>query len=190
MYQDQVAGLRSELRTVRIPGLAVDTVDAFEGEEADIVIISLVRSNEEERIGFLKKAQRLNVAVSRAKKLLVVVGDPATVTGSEGRSLYTPLLEHIRAEGRVASIGAVHAMRKAAQQGRPERPHRRPMLPRRRGLPPGALARGSAANASPADGAAPGGAASAALPRPRRRWRPRRRRPRPDGGAPLPTPPS
>jgi RecA/RadA recombinase len=190
MYQDQVAGLRSELRTVRIPGLAVDTVDAFEGEEADIVIISLVRSNEEERIGFLKKAQRLNVAVSRAKKLLVVVGDPATVTGSEGRSLYTPLLEHIRAEGRVASIGAVHAMRKAAQQGRPERPHRRPMLPRRRGLPPGALARSSAANASPADGAAPGGAASAALPRPRRRWRPRRRRPRPDGGAPLPTPPS
>jgi DNA replication ATP-dependent helicase Dna2 len=188
MYQDQVAGLRSELRTVRIPGLAVDTVDAFEGEEADIVIISLVRSNEEERIGFLKKAQRLNVAVSRAKKLLVVVGDPATVTGSEGRSLYTPLLEHIRTEGRVASIGAVHAMRKAAQQGRPERPHRRPMIPRRRGLPPGALPRSPVANAPPADGAAPGGAASAALPRPRRRWRPRRRRPRTDGGPP-PSPP-
>jgi hypothetical protein len=190
MYQDQVAGLRSELRTVRIPGLAVDTVDAFEGEEADIVIISLVRSNEEERIGFLKKAQRLNVAVSRAKKLLVVVGDPATVTGSEGRSLYTPLLEHIRAEGRVASIGAVHAMRKAAQQGRPERPHRRPMIPRRRGLPPGALPRGPVTNVSPADGAAPGGTAFAALPRPRRRWRPRRRRPRPDGGAPPPMPPA
>jgi hypothetical protein len=190
MYQDQVAGLRSELRTVRIPGLAVDTVDAFEGEEADIVIISLVRSNEEERIGFLKKAQRLNVAVSRAKKLLVVVGDPATVTGSEGRSLYTPLLEHIRSEGRVASIGAVHAMRKAAQLGRPERPHRRPMGPRRRGLPPGALPRDPVANASPADGATPDGAASAAVPRPRRRWRPRRRRPRPDGGPPLPSPPS
>ncbi len=187
MYQDQVAGLRGELRTVLVPGLAVDTVDAFEGEEADIVIISLVRSNEEERIGFLKKAQRLNVAVSRAKKLLVVVGDPATVTGSEGRSLYSPLLEHIRTHGRVASIGAVHAMRKATQKARPERPHHRPAPLRRRGIPPSPLLQAGPGSASTPDGEAmPGGPGSA---RPRRRWRPRRRRPRPDGGEPPAPPP-
>lgn len=187
MYQDQVAGLRSELRTARIPGLAVDTVDAFEGEEADIVIISLVRSNEEERIGFLKKAQRLNVAVSRAKKLLVVVGDPATVTGSEGRSLYRPLLEHIRAHGRVASIGAVHAMRKATQKGRPERPHHRHAV-RRRG-PPGVGGRPAPIAADSGDGLLSGVDPASAPSRPRRRWRPRRRRPRPDGGSPPAAPP-
>jgi len=189
MYQDQVAGLRSELRGVQVPGLAVDTVDAFEGEEADIVIISLVRSNEEERIGFLKKAQRLNVAVSRAKRLLVVVGDPATVTGSEGRTLYFPLFEHIRAEGRVASIGAVHAMRKAAQKGRPDRVHRRPFAHRRR-LPPGVALHGPVAASTP-DGSADGTDSEANLVRgrSRRRWRPRRRRPRPDSGAMPPPPP-
>jgi len=110
MYQDQVTQLRRELRMVALPGLAVDTVDAFEGEEADVVILSLVRSNEAERIGFLKKAQRLNVAISRAKQLLVVVGDIETMTGREGQDLYRPLLEHIEREGRVAGIGALHAM--------------------------------------------------------------------------------
>src|SRR5437868_9855212 len=105
MYQDQVTQLRRELRMVALPGLAVDTVDAFEGEEADVVILSLVRSNEAERIGFLKKAQRLNVAISRAKQLLVVVGDIETMTGREGQDLYRPLLEHIEREGRVAGIG-------------------------------------------------------------------------------------
>ena len=110
MYQDQVTQLRRELRTIDLPELYVDTVDAFEGEEADVVILSLVRSNEAERIGFLKKAQRLNVAISRAKHLLIVVGDIETLTGREGQDLYRPLLEHIEREGRVAGIGALHAM--------------------------------------------------------------------------------
>jgi hypothetical protein len=109
---------------VALPGLAVDTVDAFEGEEADVVILSLVRSNEAERIGFLKKAQRLNVAISRAKQLLVVVGDIETMTGREGQDLYRPLLEHIEREGRVAGIGALHAM-DAAVGGRQRGDRRR-----------------------------------------------------------------
>ncbi len=124
MYQDQVTQLRRELRMVALPGLAVDTVDAFEGEEADVVILSLVRSNEAERIGFLKKAQRLNVAISRAKQLLVVVGDIETMTGREGQDLYRPLLEHIEREGRVAGIGALHAM-DAAVGGRQRGDRRR-----------------------------------------------------------------
>src|SRR2546423_8890809 len=125
MYQDQVTQLRRELRMVALPGLAVDTVDAFEGEEADVVILSLVRSNEAERIGFLKKAQRLNVAISRAKQLLVVVGDIETMTGREGQDLYRPLLEHIEREGRVAGIGALHAMDQAVG-GRRREDRRRP----------------------------------------------------------------
>src|SRR5256714_2951162 len=124
MYQDQVTQLRRELRMVALPGLAVDTVDAFEGEEADVVILSLVRSKEAERIGFLKKAQRLNVAISRAKQLLVVVGDIETMTGREGQDLYRPLLEHIEREGRVAGIGALHAM-DAAVGGRQRGDRRR-----------------------------------------------------------------
>jgi hypothetical protein len=138
MYQDQVTQLRRELRQINLPLLAVDTVDAFEGEEADVVILSLVRSNEAERIGFLKKAQRLNVAISRAKQLLIVVGDIETMTGREGQDLYRPLLEHVDREGRVAGIGALHAMDAAAngrhrdrRRGRPGPPGRR----RRRGMP-------------------------------------------------------
>ena len=148
MYQDQVTQLRRELRTIDLPELYVDTVDAFEGEEADVVILSLVRSNEAERIGFLKKAQRLNVAISRAKHLLIVVGDIETLTGREGQDLYRPLLEHIEREGRVAGIGALHAM-DAAVGGR----HR----DRRRGRvgQPAAGRRGRRRRPSVASGATP-----------------------------------
>lgn len=53
----------------------INTVDAFQGREADIVFYSIVRSNEKGTLGFLKDIRRLNVAFSRAKELLVVVGD-------------------------------------------------------------------------------------------------------------------
>src|SRR5207248_9532881 len=99
----------------------------------DVVVLGLVRSNEDERIGFLKKAQRLNVAISRAKQLLVVVGDIETMTGREGQDLYRPLLEHVEREGRVAGIGALHAM-DAAAGGRRRGDRRRP---RPAGGPPG-----------------------------------------------------
>jgi AAA domain-containing protein len=199
MYQDQVTQLRRELRMVALPGLAVDTVDAFEGEEADVVILSLVRSNEAERIGFLKKAQRLNVAISRAKQLLVVVGDIETMTGREGQDLYRPLLEHVEREGRVAGIGALHAM-DAAVGGRRRGDRRRPRVGapavsgrsrrRRRGLGP----RPVTPDTAPATG--PEGAAEAPPPQngavsPSRKFRRRRGRRRgaytaTNGTAPTP----
>jgi hypothetical protein len=172
MYQDQVTQLRRELRQVTLPGLAIDTVDAFEGEEADVVILSLVRSNEAERIGFLKKAQRLNVAISRAKQLLVVVGDIETMTGREGQELYPPLLEHVEREGRVAGIGALHAMDQVAGGRHRDRrgprsapgPGRRSRR-RRRGV--GAPAVAAAAGAAPGTAAgAPNGVAESAPPAP------------------------
>lgn len=55
------------------------TIDSFQGQEADIVIISLVRSNESGEIGFLKEYRRMNVAMTRAKEKLVIIGDSATI---------------------------------------------------------------------------------------------------------------
>ena len=55
--------------------IEINTVDAFQGRETDIVFYSIVRSNDEGKLGFLKDVRRLNVAFSRARELLVVVGD-------------------------------------------------------------------------------------------------------------------
>lgn len=57
----------------------VDTVDAFQGRETDVIIYSIVRSNEEGNIGFLSDDRRLNVSLSRAKELLVIIGDSKCV---------------------------------------------------------------------------------------------------------------
>ncbi|MFA0960883.1 AAA domain-containing protein [Roseivirga sp. BDSF3-8] len=61
------------------PILSIDTVDAFQGQERDIIYISLVRSNEKGIIGFLSDIRRMNVALTRAKQRLVVLGDSATL---------------------------------------------------------------------------------------------------------------
>ncbi|HVB14364.1 MAG TPA: AAA domain-containing protein [Candidatus Dormibacteraeota bacterium] len=99
MYADQVDRLRQALsrrhfrRQVRI-----DTVDSFEGREEDMVVISLVRSNERGRIGFLRVPNRLNVAISRAKRLVVCVGDAATLRAGE-ETMYGRLVEAARGCG-------------------------------------------------------------------------------------------
>ncbi len=61
--------------------LEIDTVDAFEGREKDIIVLSLVRANRRRDIGFLRLEQRLNVAVSRSRRLIVLVGDTSTLRG-------------------------------------------------------------------------------------------------------------
>lgn len=69
-----------------------DTVDAFQGREKDVVIISFVRSNEEQMIGFLKDYRRLNVSISRAKSKLILIGNIKTLRGNP---LYRDLLDSI-----------------------------------------------------------------------------------------------
>ncbi|MBC3541668.1 AAA domain-containing protein [Rufibacter sediminis] len=59
--------------------LSVGTVDSFQGQERDIIYISMVRSNPEGEIGFLSDMRRMNVAMTRAKKKMVIVGDSATL---------------------------------------------------------------------------------------------------------------
>jgi len=64
--------------------VAVHTVDSFQGSEANCVVLSLVRSNSQRSCGFLKDARRLNVAMTRAKDLLVVLGDGNTLAAAAG----------------------------------------------------------------------------------------------------------
>jgi superfamily I DNA and/or RNA helicase len=60
--------------------LAVNTIDSFQGQERDIVYIGMTRSNADSRIGFLSEVRRMNVAMTRARKRLVVIGDSATLS--------------------------------------------------------------------------------------------------------------
>jgi serine/threonine protein kinase len=78
-YQAQVKAIENSIRDQRITwgGLQVrvNTVDAFQGCEADVCIYSVVRSNDRGEIGFLREPPRLNVALSRARDLLIIIGD-------------------------------------------------------------------------------------------------------------------
>lgn len=60
--------------------IAINTIDSFQGQERDIVYISMTRSNPESRIGFLSDIRRMNVAMTRARKKLVIIGDSATLS--------------------------------------------------------------------------------------------------------------
>jgi len=84
-YREQVNCLEEMLRDdptlSALPRntLTVNTIDGFQGQERDVIYISLVRSNAKHDIGFLSDYRRMNVAMTRARKLLVVFGDSATI---------------------------------------------------------------------------------------------------------------
>ena len=73
--------------------LTVNTVDGFQGQERDVVFISLVRANEEGQIGFLSDLRRMNVAMTRARMKLVILGEAETLTR---HAFYRKLLAHIQ----------------------------------------------------------------------------------------------
>jgi len=75
-YAAQVRLLRDNFQG---QGLEIDTVDGFQGREKEVVLISLVRSNNKSEIGFLADRRRMNVALTRARRKLIVVGDSATL---------------------------------------------------------------------------------------------------------------
>lgn len=77
----RLLGPRAQVPRAQERQLETDTVDAFEGREKDIIVLSLVRANRRRDVGFLRLEQRLNVAVSRARRLIVVVGDTSTLRG-------------------------------------------------------------------------------------------------------------
>lgn len=83
-YKAQVQYLRSKIKgnDALLPYrhlFTVNTVDGFQGQERDVIFISLVRANEEGQIGFLRDLRRMNVAITRARMKLVILGDAATL---------------------------------------------------------------------------------------------------------------
>ncbi|WKN30143.1 AAA domain-containing protein [Porifericola rhodea] len=73
--------------------ISIDTVDAFQGRERDIIYISLVRSNDKGEIGFLADERRMNVAMTRARMRLVMMGDSSTLGN---HSFYSSILDYIQ----------------------------------------------------------------------------------------------
>ena len=97
--------LQVELITTRLAGIGVDsvevhTVDGFQGREKEVVIISFTRSNDKGEIGFLSEVRRTNVAITRAKRHLCVIGDSVTISN---QSFIKGLLDYIQRFGEVRS---------------------------------------------------------------------------------------
>jgi ATP-dependent RNA/DNA helicase IGHMBP2 len=97
-YAAQVRLLR---QTLGEPGVEIDTVDGFQGREKEAVLISLVRSNPQGEIGFLADVRRMNVAMTRARRLLLIVGDTATLSGDP---FYARLFGHLEATGAYRTV--------------------------------------------------------------------------------------
>ena len=96
-YRAQVQWLRrlisrdDELRPLRRL-ITVNTVDGFQGQERDVIIISLVRANDDGQIGFLSDLRRMNVAITRARMKLIIIGNAATMTR---HTFYKKLYEYV-----------------------------------------------------------------------------------------------
>ena len=97
-YKAQVQYLRSKIKADASLKpyrslFTVNTVDGFQGQERDVIFISLVRTNEEGQIGFLNDLRRMNVAITRARMKLVILGEAETL---KHHGFYRRLLEFIQ----------------------------------------------------------------------------------------------
>ena len=97
-YAAQARWLRERLK---LPEVEIDTVDGFQGREKEAVVVSLVRSNREGEIGFLSDTRRMNVALTRARRKLIVIGDSATITA---HPFYQRLVNYFDAIGAYRSV--------------------------------------------------------------------------------------
>jgi ATP-dependent RNA/DNA helicase IGHMBP2 len=91
-YSAQARRIRELLRAERAAGLEIGTVDGFQGREKEAVIVDLVRSNEHGELGFLANTRRMNVALTRARRFLLVVADSATLGE---HPYYAAFLRHV-----------------------------------------------------------------------------------------------
>ena len=98
-YKAQIGLITKKLKEVNLlrRNIKVDTVDSFQGQEQDIIIISCSRSNPTGQIGFADSPNRLNVAITRAKSALIIVGNRATFNNNPmWRDMFTYYEEHSR----------------------------------------------------------------------------------------------
>ena len=107
-YSAQARLLRERLKPDQ--GLKIGSSDGFQGRENEAVIISLVRSNSDGEIGFLADTRRMHVALTRARRKLIVIGDRATIAG---HAFYSQLLDYFE------QIGAYHTVWEEAWSARP-----------------------------------------------------------------------
>ncbi|HET8859213.1 IGHMBP2 family helicase [Marivirga sp.] len=87
-YDQQVSRLKSALKDYHVE---IKSIDGFQGREKEVIILSLVRSNSEGNIGFLRDYRRLNVALTRAKRKLIIIGNPSTL---QSNPIYKSLIEN------------------------------------------------------------------------------------------------
>ncbi len=97
-YAAQVRIIRNRLQ---LPAIEIDTVDGFQGREKEVVIVTLVRSNPEGEIGFLADTRRTNVALTRAKRALRVIGDSATLAN---HPFYRDMLDYFESHNAYHSV--------------------------------------------------------------------------------------
>ncbi|HMR04993.1 MAG TPA: AAA domain-containing protein [Polyangiaceae bacterium] len=95
-YSAQVRRLRTDLAELLKAGLEIGTVDGFQGREKEVVIVDLLRSNAQGDVGFLRDIRRTNVAITRAKRQLIVIVHGDTVSGL---AYYRKLLAAAKAAG-------------------------------------------------------------------------------------------
>lgn len=100
-YKSQVQLLRKLIKQSKflkpiLPSITVNTVDGFQGQERDVILISMVRGNDEGRIGFLNDLRRMNVAITRSRMKLIILGDTATLSNTK---FYRHLINHITENG-------------------------------------------------------------------------------------------
>ena len=98
-YKAQVQYIRKLIKQDAL--ITVHTVDGFQGQERDVILISLVRANEDGKIGFLNDLRRMNVAITRARMKLMILGDASTLTR---HAFYKELYNYISQRGKIITI--------------------------------------------------------------------------------------
>ena len=78
--------------------ISVNTVDGFQGQERDVILISLVRANDTGQIGFLRDLRRMNVAITRARMKLFILGDAPTMTRHPFYRRLFEYIQHVRGQ--------------------------------------------------------------------------------------------
>ncbi|TWU34952.1 AAA domain-containing protein [Novipirellula artificiosorum] len=97
-YAAQVRTIRSRME---LPDLEIDTVDGFQGREKEAVLLTMVRSNDRGEIGFLADTRRTNVAMTRARRKLIMVGDSATLGAND---FYASMLSYFEKHDAYKSV--------------------------------------------------------------------------------------
>jgi superfamily I DNA and/or RNA helicase len=110
-YNAQLRLIESKINPENFPSLHIrtGTVDRFQGMERQVIIVSMVRNNEEGKVGFAKKPERVNVAFSRAQELLVIVGCYGLFTQHYGTvgNMYSEVSNVVRRQGGLIEVSDV-----------------------------------------------------------------------------------